>query len=456
MSNDDIKKVRDRLNEVSPSFCLAKWLQVTIHLQTGDTHSCHHPKTHKIPLKEIETDPSALHNTKYKMNRRQEMLDGKRPVECDYCWNVEDSGTEALSDRTFKSSEDWASPNFDKVVNHPAQQPINPSYVEVSFGNECNFRCAYCAPHISSAIMTEYNKFGPYSMTEYFSPENLKKQGIYPYSKDEHNPYVEAFWKWWPDLRKDLTTFRITGGEPLLNPNTFQFLEHIKNHPMPELSFAINSNLGIPQKTYERFLSEINYIVSNKLIKNFQFFTSVDTFGKNAEFVRFGLNYDQYMKNVKKFLDTIPSIQLIFMCTYNAFSVINFDKFIKEVKDLKIKYRDSNNTPRVILDIPYLRDPSFFSCYILTPEFIPYIERDIKFLRDNLYQDDGSPIFYEFEVQKLERIRDWILSLPENQHRLGNRKIFAQFVIEHCQRKEIKFEDYCPEYVDFFNYCKSL
>ena len=30
------------------------------------------------------------------------MLEGKRPVECDYCWNVEDNSNE-FSDRTFKS-----------------------------------------------------------------------------------------------------------------------------------------------------------------------------------------------------------------------------------------------------------------------------------------------------------------------------------------------------------------
>src|SRR5690606_33819235 len=135
------------------------------------------------------------------------------------------------------------------------------------------------------------------------------------------------------------------------------------------------------------FLSEIHYITTNKLVKDFQFFTSVDTYGKNAEFVRFGLNYNQYMKNVSLFLDTIPSIQLIFMCTYNALSVINFDKYLAEVKALKIKYRDEFNFPRVILDIPYLRDPSYLSCYILNADFIPYIERDITFLKENMFQD---------------------------------------------------------------------
>ena len=83
------EKVREDLNKVSKGFCLAKWNQVSILLQTGQTHSCHHPVPHYIPLEEIKENPSALHNTKFKKLQRKTMLEGGRPKECDYCWNVE-------------------------------------------------------------------------------------------------------------------------------------------------------------------------------------------------------------------------------------------------------------------------------------------------------------------------------------------------------------------------------
>ena len=88
---EKFEKTKKQLDSVSPSFCLAKWQQVTIHLQNGHTHSCHHPQTHKIPLEEIKENPSALHNTEYKKQQRKLMLEGKRPDECSYCWKVEDS-----------------------------------------------------------------------------------------------------------------------------------------------------------------------------------------------------------------------------------------------------------------------------------------------------------------------------------------------------------------------------
>ena len=57
----DIKVVVE--NQSTPTFCLAKWHHVTMYLQSGETHSCYHPKPHKIPLSELKDNPSALHNT---------------------------------------------------------------------------------------------------------------------------------------------------------------------------------------------------------------------------------------------------------------------------------------------------------------------------------------------------------------------------------------------------------
>ena len=134
-----------------------KWTQVTIHLQNGHTHSCHHPRTHKIPLTELKDNPSALHNTNYKKKQRRTMLNGGRPEECDYCWNVEDNSNE-FSDRIYKSNSDWSDKHWDKFekkingTNYLIdwKENFNPSYVEVVFSSACNLKCSYCAPHISS------------------------------------------------------------------------------------------------------------------------------------------------------------------------------------------------------------------------------------------------------------------------------------------------------------------
>ena len=62
-----------KVDSISSSFCAAKWKQVTIHLEAGTTHSCHHPKVHKIPLDELKNNPSALHNTSFKKLQRKKI-----------------------------------------------------------------------------------------------------------------------------------------------------------------------------------------------------------------------------------------------------------------------------------------------------------------------------------------------------------------------------------------------
>ncbi|MBY0413004.1 MAG: twitch domain-containing radical SAM protein, partial [Bdellovibrionales bacterium] len=275
-----LRAINAELNEKSPSLCLAKWLQSTIHLQNGFTHSCHHPRPHKISPKEIENDCSSLHNTNEKMLRRKEMLEGYFPTECDYCWSVENAAPENISDRTQKSAEEWSYSRLDEISNLPWDKKINPSYIEVSFGNECNFKCAYCSPTISSSIMHEMEKFGAYSTMPYFSLDKLKDAGEMPIPSHEKNNYVEAFWKWWPSLRKDLKNFRITGGEPLLNPNTFLILDELTRNPIPNLYLSINSNLGVSDTQYRRLLEKIKLFKTSNSSMRFSLYTSVDTFGK--------------------------------------------------------------------------------------------------------------------------------------------------------------------------------
>ena len=140
MSNKNFEETKKNLNSVGCGMCLAKWTQVTMHLQTGFNHSCHHPSVHKIPVKEIEQNPSALHNTRFKKYKRKEMLEGGRPSECDYCWNIEDNSN-TYSDRIYKSSEPWSKPHFEEIAKSDWKADFNPRYVEVSFSNTCNFKC---------------------------------------------------------------------------------------------------------------------------------------------------------------------------------------------------------------------------------------------------------------------------------------------------------------------------
>ena len=106
------EQMKDQLGH---ALCLAKWKQVSLHLQTGMNNSCYHPPLHAIDPVEIQFHPGALHNTAHKKAQRQLMLKGERPAECSYCWNMEDQGK--LSDRHYRSGEPWAAVDFEQIKN---------------------------------------------------------------------------------------------------------------------------------------------------------------------------------------------------------------------------------------------------------------------------------------------------------------------------------------------------
>ena len=294
-TNPDYVDTKEKLDSVGCGMCLAKWTQVTIHLQMGQTHSCHHPSTHKIPLAELKRNPSALHNTKFKKQKRKQMLEGERPAECDYCWNVEDN-SEGFSDRTYKSNESWSKPHFDEIKNSSWREDFNPKYVEVAFSNACNFACAYCSPDISSKWMEDIKQNGEYPLESVGAANSLnylETSGKYPFAHNEENPYVDAFWEWFPDVFKDLKVFRITGGEPLMSKDTWKLIEWFKDKENKNCTIAFNTNLGVPDKLYDRFIPAINSLVPK--FNRINVFTSLESTGDQAEYVRDGLNYEKFI-----------------------------------------------------------------------------------------------------------------------------------------------------------------
>lgn len=456
--NIPIIEIKNKLDSISPSMCLAKWTQTTLHLHNGRTHSCHHPYPHVIPLDELKDNPSALHNTNYKKEQRKLMIEGKRPSECQYCWNVEDldgyKKNEFFSDRITKSADSWSINKLDEISKLDYTADVNPTYVEVSFSNLCNFKCSYCSPVYSSRWQEEIEVHGPYPTKDLFNNlEYLKSQNELPINHKLHNPYVEAFWQWWPELIKTLLVFRITGGEPLLNDNTFKILEYFDKNPQPNLDFAINTNGCIPEKLFESFIEKISNLIKDKKIKSLQIYISLDGYGKQAEYSRYGLDYNQWVINFERMLKEIPDVKMTVMCTTNIFSLPNFMKFLELVLRMKLVY----NKNRITVDTAILRYPHHLNISILMSEYKSLLDDCLAFMKDNCgIYNLGKIGFYEFEINRLARLIEYMKSdnKDENIDVATARKDFYSFVNEHDKRRNTNFLKTFPELEKFYFECK--
>lgn len=460
MSNlkNSLSSIKEKINAISPSFCAAKWTQVTLHLHNGRTHSCHHPTTHKVPLEELKNNPSALHNTCFKKEQRKDMIDGKRPKECQYCWNVEDlpnySSNEFFSDRVIKSGSDWSVNRLHEIITSPWDANINPSYVEVSFSNICNFKCSYCSPVYSSRWTEEIETHGAYKTSNNFNNlEWYKANNEMPIHHKEHNPYVEAFWEWWPQLVKTLKIFRITGGEPLLAADTYKVLDFLYNEPQPLLELAVNTNGCIPNIKLNQFLEKSKRLLNENKIKNLTIFTSVDGSGKAAEYGRFGLNYSQWLINVDRFLTELPNTNIVVMCTTNIFSITSYTQFLKDLLELKEKH----GSARISLDISILRYPQHQCLSILTQEYKTFMDDSLSFMKNNSSEHNKNG-YRPSEILRLERLINFIKAPPHQNENIDiskAQKDFAIFVDEHDKRRGTNFLLTFPELANFYSHCKE-
>jgi organic radical activating enzyme len=485
-----IEGVKELLDSTGKGFCLAKFTQATIHLGQGTVHSCHHPKTHTIPLSELRDNPNALFNTSILQTARQEMLDGERPSECDYCWRIEDKGE--TSDRHFKSLSTWALPLHDKIVESKSTDTFYPTSLEVDFSNVCNLACSYCGPEYSSKWVESLKRHGPIKLLEntknviwaqgYQDLDNLN------YKHSEENPYVTAFWKWFPEAYKHLKTYRITGGEPLMSKETFKSIEWLIDNPNPELEFSINSNLCVADKLWEQFKDGITRLIANNSVKKMVVYTSVDTWGSQAEYIRTGMDFELLKRRYLELLE-IPGLRVTTMCTFNIMSIIGIKKLLEWHRDLKFKLnpdhtishyeqkfnlnlggdishtdRIKNSGPhhgRIGIDIPYLRHPTFLDARYANKELIEqYLVPALDYMASNGGNGEWGIHngFEKYEIEKFKRVVMDIISsykdIPE-ENTIINRAKFYEFVNEQDRRNGTNFLETFPEMSSFYSLCKE-
>ena len=448
MSNEQriqiLKDKREIINAVSPSFCTAKWLQTTLYLQNGYNHSCHHPSPHKIPVEEVEQNPAALHNSQYKKIQRLKMLNGERPSECQYCWNIEDLGKDYFSDRHYKTSDDWAWDRFHEVSKTDPGADIIPSYLEVSFSNACNFKCSYCSSEISSKWLEEIQIHGPYpTLQGNHNLEWLKSTGRYPYKHSEDNPYITAFWKWFPTVLKNLKVFRITGGEPLMSKDAWKVLDYIIEQDIPPMQLAINSNLCVDDKLIDRLILTIKQLrIAGHSV---QIFTSIESTGKKAEYSRYGMNYELWCNNLDKIL-TQTDVTVGIMTTINILSISDFNNFIDLIMEYRVKYNKDFAYNRIPLSINYLKWPPYLNVSILPTEYKSKISSDIlshceQWLK--YYRKEKFARIYLEEWDQIKRLCDYIVNSNSDQVSLDD---FYKFIEEYDKRRSTNFRETFPEF----------
>jgi organic radical activating enzyme len=422
------------LDPISPSFCAAKWLNATIWLDRGWTTSCHLPPHHKASRWQTFWEPSAIHNTTRKKKMRKMMLNGKRPSECDYCWKVEDMGQDAVSDRVFKSII-HSDEDIQLISKLSHKENVNPRTLEISFDRVCNFACSYCNSGFSTTWEQDIKKNGPYDLRS-FGSDTFIYDGSSGVLDPEKNPYLKAFWDWWPTISKTLHELRISGGEPLMSKECWKVFESFKESKLDHIRLAINSNLGAKDELIDR-LAEVSHHV-----KHLEIYTSNESFGTQAEYIRDGINYERWKNNILKLKKNGNIRRIHIMMTINALCLFSITDLFDDI----LSWRGDHGPDVGHWTLNLLRFPSFMSSLVL-PKEIRNNRRD--HLSNWLKKNKHHEFISEMEIAGIHRLINYLEYVDVPHDKVSSLKVqqsdFKSYYQQYDRRRNKNLKSTFPK-----------
>lgn len=264
--------------------CVFKWGWNTFRLYNGKSSSCHRVEPVFVPLDQMDN----FHNTPEVINDRKLMLDNQWPTGrgCEYCRDVELAG--GISDRQYHNNI----PGLTPLDFESGNLSVTPRVLEIYLNNTCDLACVYCLPHFSSKINDELNRYGPLPGTKVV---NLTRH-------QDHRSYFDHLLTWLGKNSSKLVRLSVQGGEPFLQREFFEMMDYIETLDNPELELTVNSNLNADTEVFEKFIPRIRRMLVDRRIKRFDFTASIDCWGPQQEFVRYGLDLERWKRNFEYIL----------------------------------------------------------------------------------------------------------------------------------------------------------
>lgn len=303
--------------KVEPA-CLLKWSWSSVFLHTGTSASCHRTEHYQIDPNNFDE----FHNLPEKIIARDRMLNGIWPgAGCEHCRNIESAG--GISDRIYQLDAQ------SDIIQHPPElntdptaTRVTPTILEVYFKNTCNMACTYCGSNFSSRWADEDRKFNPSQIK--VEPKQL--------TADQYRKMVDNLWAYLEKDNRYLTLHRyhILGGEPFLLSELDESIEFWEQHPNINLIFGIVSNLNIPTERFKQYVDRFEKLVLGNKVWKLQITASLDAWGPEQEYVRYGLDLDTWQRNFE-LLVSKSWVALSINSTMSSLTIKHMPELIKKI-----------------------------------------------------------------------------------------------------------------------------
>ena len=291
-------------------FCTAPWTHTYISPQSERRMCCASREEHQFQKQYIDASndekygevkesgtiedykPVSLKehwNSPYMMDIRKKLMAGEKIPQCDVC------NDSLLSNSTYRQwftgflFNDKIDQCFEETDEngYTTMEPISFDY---RYSNLCNFKCRMCGEQLSSTWETEKRKHNLWTPEQqpFMVPENKKI-----IEKFQKEVVEEEFWEY----IKSGTVEELywVGGEPLMYDIHWKSMDRLQSdNNLHKVHLRYNSNLSrVRYKDYYLY----DWLPQ---AKDWTMCASIDGTGPIGEFIRTGLNWDEWDRNFRE------------------------------------------------------------------------------------------------------------------------------------------------------------
>ena len=267
---------------------------------------------------------------------RRNMLSGCRTdVHCESCYALDEQNIP--SERT-KSLHQVTNEKIEELLSHVTNDgkiDIDPEYLELSLGIECESLCVQCN-RMSSQKWKDTSNFLIDSAKHRVIKADFRTRYNFDDSKYKWSDDGTSFWSTFWEIVPNIKNLYLTGGEPFDSQKVLKLINELSQQSYADgLTITINTTGNyIPEHMWDIF----------KKFKKVELLFSIDAVGEKAEWLRYPLKWENFTNNVRKtdesnihyeFTTNVHSLNLAYIPEiYEWFWSLD----LKNMSDLPIKF----------------------------------------------------------------------------------------------------------------------
>ena len=347
--------------------CILPWIHAHVET-TGDVGLCCVARGAGQRLGNVHGESlTQIFHSQNMSSIRNQMLAGAWPEECSACRDRELLGVES-----YRKSSNKAHPNhFQELSAEQGSYQPKIRSIDIRLNNVCNFKCRSCHGFASNRWFSEHNLIYPENQI------SAKYQGF---------DKLQSFWDDFDQhILKDLDEIHLAGGEPLITDAHYHLLEKLIAAGKTNVALQYDTNLS--QLTFKHW----DAVALWRKFPNLQISMSLDGTGAKGEYIREGLNYRDWLKNVDRIQRELPHAKRNLHFVVSIFNVVDFPAHYREILDAKCV-----DASRIALT--FLEWPEFLNAQVLKPEIKFQVEVD---LRNLLTSDIELPARMRKQIEAL-------------------------------------------------------